>query len=257
MLINKEVLTMKVQFKLNKSQLLRARAIEMEERGVVYQFLKNKHFYHKSVKLDDSYLENTRFKVFKNETGGIESLQLDDGNKTSEWTWQGNLLGMMENHYFNFNSNQFLGLKGNILTYEGERCPMLQDGALGIIERIFDNKAERIRPIYYKTSIKEMKWFEAADTYLKRLKKEEGILIALYFAIVRLKLNYYATSLLSFICDMTDDERMMLRNLVENEKLLNASFMPCEREYILIDTLKLNDWERERGLILFNDKWHY
>lgn len=50
--------------------------------------------------------------------------------------WGGNLLGWLEDHGFSFNSDQHLELAGNVVTYTGQRHPMLKDGAARILAYI-------------------------------------------------------------------------------------------------------------------------
>lgn len=112
--------------------------------------------------------------------------------------WSGNLLGM-SGHSFSFNSNQWLELNedAGIVTYKGERHPLVQDGGLTVLYKIaageipkfpsysheveqrpewYRGQAEavsRLRVVLYKTSDTRLQWWETMGDLAARMSPEE------------------------------------------------------------------------------------
>lgn len=112
--------------------------------------------------------------------------------------WCGNLLGWCW-HSFSFNSNQWLELNedAGVVTYKGERHPLVQDGGLTILYKIaageipkfpaYSHEVEqrpawykgqteavsRLKVVLYKTSDSRLKWWETMDELAARMSPEE------------------------------------------------------------------------------------
>ena len=89
----------------------------------------------------------------------------------------GNLLGYMYNHQ-NFNPNQRLQFNEDAATveYHGERHPMIQDGAMNVLEEIAGGDIKTLCVVLYETSDKRLHWYETLDSYLTtRASVEETI----------------------------------------------------------------------------------
>jgi hypothetical protein len=87
----------------------------------------------------------------------------DDGNDS----WAGNMMGYCFDHPC-YNANQALNLIGQYLTYEGERCPMLQDGHMAILRKVFQDDLSTARVILYDTSDKRLIWSESLSDYIEK-----------------------------------------------------------------------------------------
>ena len=82
------------------------------------------------------------------------------------------------------NTNQFLELVGEMVTYEGERYPLVEDGALAVLLKIAGyakneeaavDALARLRVVNYKTSDRRLRWFETLDQYITRAGTLEEI----------------------------------------------------------------------------------
>lgn len=169
---------MKVSFKLNKEQLLVAKAIVKE---------------------------------IEKETRDLKK----DPEFTSDRTqfWCGNLLGY-QGHTFSFNPDQDLQLLDNgVVQYQGQRYPLIQDGGLDALARIAGftekfpgysyelhlrkgwyerrNKAIKdLKVLNYETSDQELSWWETADHKAERLVKEGKVTVEMLKPLVaKLKTN--------------------------------------------------------------------
>lgn len=126
----------------------------------------------------------------------IEAEGFDNEDKSLSWC--GNLLGEC-GHSFSFNCNQHLELNqdAGTVTYEGERYPLVQDGALTVLYKIvagevpkfpgyswethlrkgwYDGQLEavkQLRVVLYKTSDSRLRWWETMDDMAARMSPEE------------------------------------------------------------------------------------
>ena len=67
-----------------------------------------------------------------------------------------------------FNKDQNLALAGRVLTYIGQRCPMVQDGALGAILAVFGTTAQATTAVVeYQTSDKRLEWYQTLASYIQ------------------------------------------------------------------------------------------
>jgi hypothetical protein len=69
----------------------------------------------------------------------------------------------------NTNRNVNLSLNGDVLTFDGERCPFQYDGFYEIVLHILGTRnPETVHPAAYETSVKEMRWYETKVSYEDR-----------------------------------------------------------------------------------------
>lgn len=82
--------------------------------------------------------------------------------------WCGNLLGWM-GHSFSFNPNQKLVLEGNLVIYQGERSPLVEDGGLTVLYRIAAGVVPEF-PGHSDQYHLRKGWYEAQTEAIKKLK---------------------------------------------------------------------------------------
>lgn len=81
----------------------------------------------------------------------------------SNSVWTGNIGGWVW-HHRSLNRNQRLDLVGNLLTYEGERCPFIYDG---LYERVMEILGDGpVEVVEYVTSDARLRWDENLEGFM-------------------------------------------------------------------------------------------
>lgn len=151
---HKKVMAMKITFKLSAAQERIASVIAAE------------------VAAENNSMEKSGLIVYKHGS------RLSRHETREVVFYRGNLMPA-DNHSFNFNTSQNLdlNLESHIVTYTGERFPLLCDGAIGVIKRIFsaESVSEIPAPAAYESSRTEMLWYETLwDFYNRTLPKKSA-----------------------------------------------------------------------------------
>lgn len=110
-----------------------------------------------SFKLNNEQLKNARVIVAEAEK--------TKGDYESNEIWCGNLLGYVYNHY-NLNTNQRLELEKGIVTYVGERHPLIEDGGLQVLKEIAQGDISKLRVCHYETSNPDLAWWETTSSWV-------------------------------------------------------------------------------------------
>ena len=159
---------MKVIFKLNDQQLVRAQRIAFDveyERGCFNDAQKAvTELYNQVAEGDHS--EETQC-LLNNYLRYLNCASCENkGNLWSPYNHDPNV----------FNPNQQLDLIADEVCYEGERHPMIEDGAIRVISEIagysdlvsaFKDKFSRLKVVYYNTSDKRLNWWNTLSSWLK------------------------------------------------------------------------------------------
>lgn len=129
---------MKITFKLNKEQTLKAIKLVKETSEGIKQ------------SLIDVEISGSGWKL--EECGNLHSIYISGYTNTNQWL-------------------QFDALN-NTLTYVGERCPFEQDGSLKTVMKILAGDGnyrnyQDFTPIKYETSDPRMNWYETLYSYMR------------------------------------------------------------------------------------------
>lgn len=106
-------------------------------------------------------LNSTQLSIAQAIVSKVEAGSTDDERSV----WCGNVLGEQWKTPC-FNTDQDLELKGDILTYEGQRHPLLQDGAFDLLTEIAGGNALKLKVVSYETSDKRLAWHQTLSEYM-------------------------------------------------------------------------------------------
>lgn len=96
----------------------------------------------------------------------IRSELVAEFGKEEGYHFLGNINPQEVDGNFPVNTNQYLHVEGDKLTYEGERCPLQQDGGLKTLLRIAGGNLDVLEVVEYQTSDKRLKWHETLYDYI-------------------------------------------------------------------------------------------